>query len=68
MVVDAKTYGNVARFMNHSCDGNLIKKVGATQRTSFRGSCVEEEGAFRFSVTHSAAGEIRRTYCTKEAF
>eukprot|EP00903_Cladosiphon_okamuranus_P021084 g19367.t1 len=27
MVVDAKTYGNVARFMNHSCDGNLIKKM-----------------------------------------
>lgn len=27
MVVDAKDYGNVARFMNHSCDGNLIKKV-----------------------------------------
>lgn len=27
MAVDAKDYGNVARFMNHSCDGNLVKKV-----------------------------------------
>ncbi|CAM9462778.1 unnamed protein product [Scytosiphon promiscuus] len=26
-VVDAKDFGNVARFMNHSCDGNLIKKM-----------------------------------------
>ncbi|CAM9958003.1 unnamed protein product [Ectocarpus sp. 13 AM-2016] len=27
MAVDAKDFGNVARFMNHSCDGNLVKKV-----------------------------------------
>eukprot|EP00904_Undaria_pinnatifida_P002305 jgi/Undpi1/12075/HiC_scaffold_4.g01773.m1 len=27
LVVDAKEYGNVARFMNHSCDGNLTKHM-----------------------------------------
>ena len=27
LVIDAKEYGNVARFMNHSCDGNVTKHV-----------------------------------------
>ena len=27
LVIDAKAYGNVARFMNHSCDGNVTKHV-----------------------------------------
>ena len=26
--IDAKWYGNVARFINHSCDPNLVKQVG----------------------------------------
>ena len=30
LVVDAKAYGNVARFMNHSCAGNLNKHVRTT--------------------------------------
>lgn len=25
--MDANAYGNVARFMNHSCDANLTKQV-----------------------------------------
>ena len=27
LVVDALEYGNVARFINHSCDPNLMQQV-----------------------------------------
>lgn len=29
LCIDANEYGNVARFINHSCEGNLIKQVSA---------------------------------------
>ncbi|CAN0166630.1 unnamed protein product, partial [Ectocarpus fasciculatus] len=36
MAVDAKDFGNVARFMNHSCDGNLVKKMVFVEGHDFR--------------------------------